>query len=139
MRARGEVVMARPVDADVVSRADPFVVLSLERDCGQALFGFARRLGLSDEDAADAVQEGLLRLWAILSRGDQLRDPEAMVFRIVFRLAMDHHRLRRRMVRLAARLTSKSRDLEAAEEGTGDIWRLVEELPTRQRQTLYLR
>ena len=42
------------------------IVLDLERGEGQALFGFVRRLGLSDAQAADAVQDVLLRLWAEL-------------------------------------------------------------------------
>ena len=42
---------------------DPRLVEELQEQRGQALFGFARRLGLTDDQAADAVQETLLRLW----------------------------------------------------------------------------
>ena len=39
-------------------------LVDLEASHGQALFGFVRRLGLSDDQADDCVQEVLLRLWA---------------------------------------------------------------------------
>ena len=42
-------------------------VLSLHARRGQDLYGFALGLGLTDEDAADAVQETMLRLWRELA------------------------------------------------------------------------
>src|SRR3954454_9642445 len=65
------------------------IVLDLERRHGQALFGFVRRLGLNDAEAADAVQEALLRLWAELVAGRSIEQPKAWAFRAIYRLAMD--------------------------------------------------
>ena len=65
----------------VVSSADPravaakAVLLDLEHQEGQALFGFAVRLGLSDAEAQDAVQESFLRLWAQWSEGTCDHEP----------------------------------------------------------------
>ena len=59
-------------------RVDPQIVEDLEARHGQALFGFVRRLGLSDEQAADSVQEVLLRLWAELDKGVVIHDPRGV-------------------------------------------------------------
>jgi len=47
----------------------------------QEMFGFARRLGLGDEEASDAVQETMLRLWRELDSGVEIADPDAWAFR----------------------------------------------------------
>src|SRR5829696_2629219 len=62
------------------------LVLGLERRHGQALFGFVRRLGLNDAQAADAVQEVLLRLWTELQAGRSIDQPKAWAFRAIYRL-----------------------------------------------------
>jgi RNA polymerase sigma-70 factor (ECF subfamily) len=113
----------------------------------QQMFGFARRLGLSDDDAADAVQETMLRLWRELESGTQVADPEAWAFRALYRLAIDGHRLRRRLHGLIDRMGSRAMATEGR-TGSGDpaqtlevdsIWREVDRLPERQRAVLYLR
>ena len=48
--------------ADVLRSA----VVSLQAERGAELWGLARHLGLSPEEADDAVQETLLRLWSAL-------------------------------------------------------------------------
>ena len=53
----------------------------------QEMFGFARRLGLGDEEASDAVQETMLRLWRELDSGTDVADPDAWAFRVLYRLA----------------------------------------------------
>ena len=63
---------------------------------GQQLWGFARRLGLADDEANDVVQEALLRLWRAVGAGRPVEQPAAWAFRTTYRLAMDRHRLRRR-------------------------------------------
>src|SRR6187402_2090951 len=68
------------------------IVLDLERHHGPALFGFVRRLGLNDAQAADAVQDVLLRLWGELVAGRSIEQPKAWAFRAIYRLAMDQHR-----------------------------------------------
>jgi len=56
------------------------LVVSLHGRRGQDLYGFAVGLGLSDADAADAVQEAMLRLWRELGSGSELRDLDAWAF-----------------------------------------------------------
>jgi RNA polymerase sigma factor (sigma-70 family) len=116
-------------------------LVDLEARHGQALFGFVRRLGLSDDQAADCVQEVLLRLWAETDRGIAIRDPRAWVFRSVYRLAMDEHRLRRRITGLVGLLGWRSATAPSPVDDTDRIavWSEVDRLPIRQRQVLYLR
>ena len=80
------------------------IVIDLEHRQGQALFGFVRRLGLTDAQAADAVQDVLLRLWAEMMAGTSIEQPKAWAFRSIYRLAMDQHRLQRRIGAIAERL-----------------------------------
>jgi RNA polymerase sigma-70 factor (ECF subfamily) len=112
----------------------------------QQMFGFARRLGLADEDASDAVQETMLRLWRELESGTGIADPEAWAFRALYRVAIDSHRLRRRLLGLAERLSSRAAvgggipESDPARLLDADaVWREVDRLPERQRAVLYLR
>lgn len=112
------------------------------------MFGFARRLGLGDEEASDSVQETMLRLWRELDSGAQIADPDAWAFRTLYRLAIDSHRLRQRLRGLVDRIGG---GLAGATDGShldGDlgrrietdaVWQAVDRLPERQRAVLYLR
>jgi RNA polymerase sigma-70 factor (ECF subfamily) len=113
----------------------------------QEMFGFARRLGLADEDASDAVQETMLRLWHEMDSGTDVDDPDAWAFRVLYRLAVDNHRLRGRLRGLSERL----RPLWAADDPArldwdparrievDAVWQAIDRLPERQRAVLYLR
>ena len=118
------------------------IVVDLEHRHGQALFGFVRRQGLTDDQARDAVQETLLRLWRELRSGSRIDNPRAWSFRAIYRLAMDQHRLGRRLRLLAGRLDASRRSPVDPAESLGDriaVWAEVDRLPVRQRQVLYLR
>ena len=107
---------------------------------GRALFGLARRLGASDEQAADVLQETHLRLWQALHDGAAIADVDAWTFRVAYRLVMDQHRLGRRVQELVGRLTAAR--LEAVSHHLDDglsLWPMVDRLPERERVTLYLR
>ena len=106
---------------------------------GRELFGLCRRLGLDEDEANDAVQEAFLRLWAELSRGAAILDPDAWVFRVTYRLAMDHHRLVRVGRSLVDRLggLGPADDLDPTDRVA--VWAAVDRLPPRQRAVLYLR
>lgn len=130
----------------VAASADPraatgkAVLLDLERSEGQALFGFAVRLGLSDAEAQDAVQESFLRLWAQWIAGAPIQNPRNWTFRTIYRVAMDEHRLRRRAVGLLDRIgraASRAPVHEPREQV--DVWSAVDQLTDRQRQVVYLR
>ena len=125
----------------VAEPADPQIVVVAEARHGQALFGFVRRLGLSDEQAHDCVQEVLLRLWSELDRGVTVTDPKGWLFRAVYRVAMDEHRFRRRVAGLVALLGGRA-SLQKSPVDDVDriaVWTEVDRLPARQRQVLYLR
>jgi RNA polymerase sigma-70 factor (ECF subfamily) len=120
--------------------ADPRVVADVEARHGQALLGFVRRLGLSDSEAADAVQEVLLRLWIELRGGTQIENPQGWAYRSIYRLAMDQHRLSRRIAALRALLGSPGREPLVREASDRiAVWTEVDRLPERQRQVVYLR
>lgn len=118
---------------------DADVVTDLHRLHGSSLFDFARHQGLTDEQAADAVQEALLRLWGELRQGSAIQNPLAWTYRITYRLAMDQHRWRRRLAGLLPRLAPRH-PAYAGPEASDElaVWAAIDQLPPRQRQALYL-
>src|ERR1035437_7640300 len=132
-----------PVDEDACERTVHF----LYQHRSQQMFGFVRRLGLADEDASDAVQETMLRLWRELDSGTEIADPDAWTFRTLYRLGIDSHRLTRRIRgvidRVGGRLAAPDRghhDGDPARRIDVDaIWHAVDRLPKRHRAALYLR
>ena len=122
-----------------LARADR-VVAEVDERHGQTLLGLALRSGLARDAAEDAVQEALLRLWMEVRGGVDILEPRAWCLRTLYRIAMDEHRVRRRAADLVARLSIRpfqGLDPDAAQRLS--IWQLVDRLPTRQRQVLYLR
>src|SRR5215210_561727 len=79
-------------------------IVNLQVERGAELWGLARHLGLSPDEADDAVQETLVRLWSALRDGQDIQRMDAWAFRTLYRLAMDKHRLRRRVRALAERI-----------------------------------
>jgi len=105
----------------------------------QALFGFVRRLGLSDAQADDAVQETQARLLAEYRRGIAIANPRAWAFRSIYRLAMDEYRLRRRVALLMTKLAARRGEPRRDVTDRIAVWTEVDRLPERQRQVIYLR
>jgi len=123
-------------------------VRSLYQRRSQEMFGFARRLGLADDEASDAVQETMLRLWRALDSGTDIADPDAWAFRTLYRLGIDDHRLRRRIAGLVERIGDGLSGVGGRPHADGDparrievdaVWQAVDRLPERQRAVLYLR
>jgi RNA polymerase sigma-70 factor (ECF subfamily) len=114
-------------------------VSRLQDSEAQALFGFVRRLGLADHEADDAVQEVFARLLTEYGRGISIADPRAWSYRAIYRLAMDQHRLRRRMIELGDRLRREPEKRQSGDDDRITVWAEVDNLPTRQRQVVYLR
>lgn len=126
----------RPIPA----AADAGLVANLYELHGAALFDFARHLGLSDEQAADALQEAFLRLWRELQRGTLIERPLGWAYRTTYRLAMEQHRWRRQASRLLPRLAPEH-PAYAGPEADAErraVWSAVDGLPPRQRHALYL-
>jgi RNA polymerase sigma factor (sigma-70 family) len=130
----------RAVGDDVArDRAARQVVEALHATSAQQLFGFARRLGLLDEEADEVVQEAMFRLWRTLERGTAVEAPGAWAFRTTYRLAMDRHRVHRRWRDFVDRYVPQpSKELVSADELLA-VWGEVDRLPSRQRAVLYLR
>jgi RNA polymerase sigma factor (sigma-70 family) len=105
----------------------------------QAMFGFVRRLGLTDEQADDAVQEVFTRLLAEHRRGISIANPRSWAYRSIYRLAMDQHRLRRRLAMLAGALSQRPGRGSVDATDRIAVWSEVDRLPRRQREVIYLR
>jgi RNA polymerase sigma factor (sigma-70 family) len=122
------------------SDADRLLVVELQARRGQELFGLARRLGLSPEEADDAVQEALLRVWLALDGETAIRHVDAWSFRTLYRICMDQHRWRRRVRLLAERVRPAFEP--GGQPAVADrmaLWGAVDQLPERQRLVVYLR
>jgi RNA polymerase sigma factor (sigma-70 family) len=120
--------------------ADRLLIVDLQGRRGPELYGLARRLGLSPEEADDAVQEALLRVWLALGGGTEIRSVDAWSFRALYRICMDEHRWRRRVRRLADRIRpAPSPDTQRGAADRISLWQAVDRLPERQRAVIYLR
>jgi RNA polymerase sigma-70 factor (ECF subfamily) len=128
----------KPFESARVRTADE-VVERVDLGQGQNLFGLARRAGLDDQAAEDAVQETLVRLWLEVRSGTDVLDPPAWSFRTVYRIAMDQHRVRRRLREIVERLGRQPPPPAPDMVQQLTIWSLVDRLPLRQRQVIYLR
>jgi RNA polymerase sigma-70 factor (ECF subfamily) len=106
---------------------------------GRVLWGLARRLGATEEQSADVVQEAHLRLWRALTTGTHIEDLDAWTFRVTYRLIMDQHRLGRRARDLLERLMDpKAMVVTPVPDEALSLWPMVDRLPGRERTTLYL-
>ena len=136
--ARGSDDATTPRERARVRSADE-VVERIDLGHGQNLFGLARRSGLDDQAAEDAVQETLVRLWLEVRSGTDVLDPPAWSFRTLYRIAMDQHRVRRRLREIVERMGRRPPPpvFDVVQQIT--VWSLVDRLPPRQRQVVYLR
>lgn len=125
--------------ADANSVASDAIVVELQQHEAQALFGFVRRLGLTDADADEAVQEVFFRLLRALRDGSAIASPRAWAYRAIFRLAMDEHRLRRRINGLMSRWQQQDVPRQPDLVDRIAVWGEIDRLPARQRHVLYLR
>lgn len=131
-------VATRKAEA-AAGESDQDIVAAVHVRRGRELWTLGRRLGLSADEADDAVQEALTRLLRELARGNRINEPEAWAFRVVYRLAMDEHRVRRRLGLVADRLRQRTPDTGPEVNLRMAVWDEVGHLPERQRAVLYLR
>lgn len=128
-----------PRRAEAATAADRASVADLLERRGAEMYGFARHLGLAPEEANDATQEALLRLWATLDAGATVSSAEPWLFRTLYRICMDQHRWHRRVQGLAARLAPGPETTPVDRDDAIAVWDAVERLPERQRLAVYLR
>jgi RNA polymerase sigma factor (sigma-70 family) len=122
-----------------IPRADiSAIVAALYRDRGPELWAFGRRLGLRPEECEDAVHEAHLRLLVTLSSGRVVDDPPAWLFRVFYRIAMDRHRLSRRLLGLFRRQSVEAPESRPDRSLELSVWAAVDGLPIRQRAAVYL-
>lgn len=127
----------RLVGAEAASR----IVDELYARHATGLYGLARRLGLDEDEAWDAVQEAHVRLWHELTAGEMIRDGRAWLATATYRLAMDQHRLGRRLAELRRHLGAGLRVAPAPGADPTDVlaaWTAVDALPLRQRAAIHL-
>lgn len=122
------------------ANADRLLVVDLQTRRGPELYAFARRMGMADDEAGDAVQETLLRAWVAIDAGPMIRDLDAWAFRTLYRICMDEHRWRRRGRQLVERLRfTAPRPSESSAADRLTIWEAVDRLPDAQRRVMHLR
>ena len=102
---------------------------------GHALLRYGLVLTGSADDAADLVQEALLRLSSSWRRVRSKDDPEGYVRTIMARQHVSWWR-GRRLERLTAEVPSP---VHEDEHELGEIWQRLRALPARQRAVLVLR
>jgi RNA polymerase sigma-70 factor (ECF subfamily) len=77
---------------------------------------------------------------AALRDGQDIQRMDAWAFRALYRLAMDRHRVRRRVRLLTERIGAQPRRRPGVDHADRmAIWEAVEGLPERQRLAIYLR
>ena len=143
----GEAALSQISDVAVEPGSAGRIVSELYARHATALYAFGRRLGLDEDEAWDAVQEAHLRLWRALAAGQDIHDHRAWAAAATYRLAMDQHRLTRRLTELRRRLSPGSRPGSGPASGDGHgadrtdalaAWAAVDALPLRQRAAIYL-
>lgn len=102
---------------------------------GHALFRYAYMLTGNPHDAADLVQEAVVRLRGSWSRVRRKHNPESYVKTTITRLHISVWR-RRRREHLAWEVPEQS---QPAAEPSLDLWDELAKLPKRQRAVLVLR
>ncbi len=85
------------------------------------------------------MQDVLLRLARELAAGTAIVNPRAWSFRSIYRLAMDQHRLRRRLTGLLGRLGRAEAPRRPDVDDRIAVWAEVDRLPDRRRAVIYLR
>jgi RNA polymerase sigma-70 factor (ECF subfamily) len=115
------------------------IVANLQNTEAQYLFGYVRRLGLSDDQADDAVQEVFARLLRELRGDGVIANPRAWAYRSIYRLAMDHYRLRRRIAAVVDALARRPPRPTIDDADRIAVWTEVDRLTARQRSVIYLR
>lgn len=114
-------------------------IAELQSGEAQAMFGFARRQGLTDDQADDVVQEVFARLLREQRRGVVIASPRSWAYQALYRLAMDQHRFRRRLTAIVDALAHGPGSRRRDPDERIVVWTEVDRLPLRQRQVIYLR
>ena len=134
---------ARAIDADAAIDQE---VLALFDECGGPLTRYAASFGLSPEAAQDVVQETFIALFRHLQLGRPRTHLRGWTFRVTHRLAMRHHRQRRRERQEPLDVSTPHRESAddpeqalALSRRQAKLSAVMQCLPDRDRQCLRLR
>ena len=117
---------------------DAAMVTELHDAHGPALYDFARHLGLSDEQAADALQEAILRCGASSSVARSSSALPLGLYRTVYRLAMEHIAASSAFATSSPTRATSHRLRPGRKFRPSDRLGACDGLPPRQRHVLYL-
>ncbi len=112
---------------------DATVERAYERRATQ-IWEYGRRLGLDPARAEEVAQESFARLLG-LQASRRPGNVDAWLFRVAHNLAMDSHRLGRRIA--VSEIELVAQDPDDAQRLA--LWTQVDRLPERQRAAIYLR
>lgn len=103
------------------------------------MFAVARMLLSSDEDAEDAVQSALLRLWEIRDRLHEVSSPEAFAVTTVRNVCLNSMRARHEFVQATEiKDTAESHDDMETVTETEYLLDLIRRLPDKQQRVIRL-
>lgn len=117
------------------------VVAALVRDRGDALLRYAVLLTGNPDDAADLVQDALVRTFGRLRNGFSVQSAEAYVRRAIANAAMDRGRRRMRWRRIAPLALTPTETAPASDAADTrlDASHALERLSPRERACVVLR
>jgi RNA polymerase sigma-70 factor (ECF subfamily) len=104
------------------------------------------RRGRAREDAEDLIQEGIVRVYEYQARGGEVREPEAVLVRTVFRLAQNQlrdsrcHLYSKRVLEDLAIVDPRARPEHQADiqQRLERVMRVLETVPARSREVFLL-
>lgn len=103
------------------------------------MFAVAVRMGLSSDDASDAVQEAMVKLWRLRSRLDDVADIRSYCLAALRNECISSIRRRRDTAPIDAAAGALAAPGSGAEGAADDIAALMERLPENQRAVIKMR
>ena len=125
--------------------SDPSAMDELMQAAHPLLLRYAFRITGDRESAYDILQEAFIKIWNMRSRLDPERSLKALLYRIVYTLALNHKRMINRELKAHAAISSTPEERQVTPEEQVDAHRLgehmsrwIEELPPRRREAFRL-
>jgi len=126
-----------------ISKGDQTAYAVIVRRYASQLLRFAKRYLRHQADAEDVLQETLLRVWLKAPQWQpQLVSPRSWFYQIAYHLCIDHMRRRKRLAEdqtdddVVSEVAPEQNILQ--QESIKQVYRLMGDLPERQRSALFL-